>query len=231
MIFSALLDLFFPRRCVACGTLGAYLCPRCFSIARIIEHQVCPVCERPAVGGATHPRCQSRSSLDGLTSICVYEGPVKAAIHRLKYRPWTADLGELLAKIIVKQGDWRFLAKDREMWMAVPVPLHPSRQRERGFNQSEILGRLFAHRLDLKFYPDLLVRVRKTKPQAELKGKEREQNIKEAFKIDPNSQFLIHNSQVLLIDDIWTTGATLKTCGQVLKKAGFGKVWALTLAR
>jgi len=228
------LDFFFPKRCVSCRALGSYLCPACLSQIKFVKEAVCPVCERQAIGGAAHPRCQSKYSLDGLTSVCVYEGPVKAAIHRLKYRPWITDLGEFLAGMILKRGDSSFLMEDKGNWLVVPVPLHPSRKRERGFNQAEILGKLLAQKLGLNFRPDLLIRHKKTKPQAELKGKERQENIKNAFMLNSNLQLdnlKICNSNALLIDDVWTTGTTLRICGGVLKRAGALKVWALTLAR
>lgn len=230
-MWEFLLDLLFPKRCVSCREPGSYLCSSCFSQIKLIKNPLCPVCERAAVGGATHPHCLGKYSLDGLTSIYVYRGSVKAAIHRLKYRPWITDLGKLLTETISQRADLKFLEKDRKEWLVVPVPLHKSRKRERGFNQSEILGRLLAQKLGLTFAPNLLSRQRKTKSQVEFKGKQRQENVKGAFRL--NQKVGIKNDKlgILLVDDIWTTGATLKNCGNILKKAGFKKVWALTLAR
>lgn len=232
-VAEIILNFLFPRRCVSCGKVGAYLCPHCLSKIILVETPICPVCERPAIGGATHPVCQTRYSLDGLISISAYDGPMRIAIKRLKYRPWISDLGENLVSLIIfylrekNLADWLISGKV----VLVPVPLYKDRQRERGFNQSEILGKLLAQKLSLSFWAGLLLRNRNTKPQAELKGKERQENIKNAFAVNHNSQFIIHNSNILLIDDIWTTGSTLRTCAQVLKRAGFKRVWALTLAR
>lgn len=260
-----ILDFLFPRRCVSCGTFGVYLCRKCLTKIKFIKTPVCPVCERSAIGGATHPGCQTRYSLDGLISACVYEGPVKAVIKRLKYKPWITDLGETLTDLFCQylSGNSSIIQTIKLKQTITPVPLHPSRERERGFNQAEILGKLLAEKLNLEFVPDLLIRHKKTKTQAELKGEERQENIKNAFKINekylqPYSHKFVNPQEiavkgesrlmrvnlykfayklqgnlnsVLLIDDVWTTGATLRACGQVLKRAGFSKVWALTIAR
>lgn len=234
MWLDSLLNLLFPKRCVSCGAFGSYFCPGCLSQIKFIETPLCPICERASISGAAHPRCQTKHSLDGLVSVCVYTGPMKAAIHRLKYRPWIVDLGELLAKVMVERGNFNFLGEVKKKWAITPVPLHPSRERERGFNQAEILGKLLAKKLDLEFCSDLLIRRKKTKPQADLKGKERQENIKNAFVINPKFQGAIRkldNSQLIIVDDVWTTGATLRSCGQILKRAGAKKAWALTLAR
>lgn len=234
-MWSKILDFLFPRRCVSCGKLGAYLCPACVSKITYTKTPVCPVCERPAIGGATHPGCQTRYALDGLISVAVYEGPIKVAIKRLKYKPWISDMAEKLTEIIVSHlkqnlSIYRYIDKKPAV---VPVPLYKKRERERGFNQAALLGKLLAEKLNLEFCPDFLIRQKNTKPQVELKGEERQENIKDAFVINRNSIRRIgrRNSKFLLIDDVWTTGATLRSCGNVLKRAGFKNVWALTLAR
>lgn len=227
------LNLLFPKLCVSCGVFGSYLCQNCAAKIKFIETPICPVCERSAIGGATHPGCQTRNSLDGLISACVYCEPIKAAIKRLKYKPWITDLGEILTSLILKyiqtNNSINYLIELNPV--IIPVPLHKNRERQRGFNQSEILGRLLAEKLNLKVIPNLLVRHIITKPQADLEGKERLKNIRGAFSLIQNSQFMIHNSNVLLIDDVWTTGATLRACGGLLKAGGAKKVWTLTLAR
>lgn len=228
-----ILDFLFPRRCVSCGKFGSYLCSNCLSQISFIKESVCPVCERSAIGGVTHPGCQTRYSLDGLTSVCVYDGPIKKAIKRLKYKPWISDLGETLASLIFTYLQENTSANQflNTKPTIIPVPLHSSRERQRGFNQSALLGKLVAREFNLGFTPNLLIRTEKTRPQVELKGKDRLENIRDAFAINKNSEFRIHNSAILVIDDVWTTGATLRACTNVLKRAGASKVWALTLAR
>lgn len=227
-----ILDFLFPRRCVSCGSFGVFFCQKCLVKVKFIELPICPVCERPAIGGATHPGCQTRYSLDGLISACVYDGPIKAAVKRLKYKPWVTDLGEILVNLALDfyHKNTSIIRVIEQNPTLVPTPLHKSRERERGFNQSALIGKILSQKLNLEFRPDLLCRHKKTKPQAELKGKERLANIRGAFAIS-KPYALTPIPFVLLIDDVWTTGATLRACGQVLKRAGVKNVWALTLAR
>ncbi len=226
-----ILSLLFPRRCLGCGKLGQYFCRECKLKIQPCEGQICPVCERPAIGGVTHPRCQTRYALDGLTSFWPYQGLVKKAIKELKYR-FITDL----ASELVSLTETTSMPPDMERGgvknrILAPVPLHQKRQNWRGFNQAEILGKLFVGKLDAKFISDLLRRKRYTKPQVELRGDERKENIKDAFVINPKYQLLIPKIDIYVFDDVWTTGATLRTCGAVLKKAGVKWVWGLTLAR
>lgn len=181
------------------------------------------MCERASFDGKTHPGCQTRYSLDGLTSFFSFEGPTKDVIHRLKYRPWIADLVKVLNIPQVNKEEFRG-------FILIPVPLHPRRERERGFNQASLIAQAIASELTLEFREGILKRTRNTKPQMELKGKERRENIKDAFSVSPNYP-LNAIRYTLLIDDVWTTGSTLRACANVLKRAGAKKVWAMTLAR
>lgn len=114
----------------------------------------------------------------------------------------------------------------------VPIPLYWFRGNWRGFNQSDEIGKTLARGIGLGFIPDLLIRKKFTKPQTELKGKERRENVRGVFSLNPNYKLQItkYNS-LILFDDVWTTGATIKEATKVLKRAGANKVWALTLAR
>ncbi len=241
---TLLLTLLFPRRCVVCGKFGRYLCHKCQIKIKPPEFQVCPVCERPAIGGATHPKCQTRYGLDGLTSFFVYDGPIKKAIKELKYRLVTDLAEELISVVEHAEVGTKILCGTKNMpfrsWqnfvpprmlncVLIPVPLHSSRFRWRGFNQAEILGKIISARVGANFLPDLLVRKKFTQPQAELKGDERKENIIDAFAV--SSKVYQLPSKILLFDDVWTTGSTLRTAGKVLKRAGVKKVWGMTLAR
>ena len=113
-------------------------------------------------------------------------------------------------------------------WQVVPVPLYWFRENQRSFNQSALVGKLLADKLGLK-YLEALKRTKYTKPQVKLKSADRRQNIRNAFAFD--SRFSTLASNVILVDDVWTTGSTLRECTYILKRAGAKKVWALTLAR
>lgn len=238
-----LLDFIFPKFCLGCNKFGTYFCSAC---ARQIKqgNLICPSCERASIGGLIHPLCCKKYGLDGLWSLGIYEDPLKKVIQKLKYR-FVKDLAEVLTDLMIQY--WaRFspqfledIKKDGgKGWVVVPVPLHPKRQKYRGFNQSAQMGKLLAQKLGLK-YEEALKRISFTEPQVGLKGKERRQNLKGAFALSSNhkpshpkdDQPMAGAISYLLVDDVWTTGSTLKECCSVLKKGGAKKVWAITLAR
>lgn len=230
------LDFLFPKSCVSCRKIGSYICPDCFVKIKSIDTPICPVCTKPAICGLTHPKCQGRLKLDGLVCLFAYQGPIRAALKKIKFSSIFALIPELatLANEEIEENEvlYKFLVKEKPL--VVPIPLHWFRENERGFNQSAFLGRQIAQRRSLSFREDLLVREKYTLPQAKLKKKERKSNIQGVFKINeglspnfPISQF----PNILLIDDIWTTGATMREASKVLKRAGAKKVWGLALAR
>lgn len=232
-ILVNLLDFLFPKTCLGCGRFGSYFCPDC--IKEIAQTElVCPFCERPNLGGVVHAVCKRKYGLDGLWSLGVYSLSLRTAIQKLKYK-WVSELAKDLVAVTIEY--WAKnppilldkIKKDRgKSWVVTAVPLHPTRARWRGFNQSELLAKLFAQNLGLK-YETILKRIRNTKPQMKLLSHERKSNIKNAFAL--STSHLPPATSILLIDDVWTTGSTMKECGYVLKKGGTKQVWALTIAR
>ncbi len=228
-----LVDFIFPKHCVGCNKIGSYFCKECIQDIKQAD-LVCPFCEKLSIGGVVHPVCKRKYGLDGLWSLGIYDKPLKTAIQKLKYR-WISELSDSLVRILVDY--WvRFqpflldeIKKSRgKDWLVVPVPLHWSRQNWRGFNQAVLLGKIFAQKLGLN-YEEALKRMKSTKPQVGQDAYKRRQNIKGAFALTTNYELKTKN--LLLIDDVWTTGATLKECCFILKKDGAKSVWALTLAR
>ena len=232
-----LLDFLFPRTCLGCGKTGQYFCSSCIRKIRVIESQICPVCEKPSPFGQTHSACQTRNSLDGLVSFFIYEGIIKKAIHQLKFK-YVTDLADELFSLL--KEIWMMEKADRFSQMKcfietkkpviVSVPLYWYKENLRGFNQTEIFGKKFAQLWNLQFRKDILIRSKSTQSQVGLTEEERQKNIANAFSISP-SILISQYPDILLIDDIWTTGATLKTCGALLKKTGAKEVWGLTIAR
>lgn len=233
MVLGFFLDFLFPKRCVHCRSFGVYFCNSCRAKIEPIRFTICPMCERQAVDGVTHPGCRTRYSLDGLISFYRYDGPVKAAIKRLKYKPYIADLVDCLLPSILSTIEGK---EDRQKlgkfngFTLVAVPLHSQRERERGFNQASLIGKAIAKELRLEFVNGVLKRTRNTKPQVELKGKDRRENVVDAFAVNKNYT-LYAKRYVLLVDDVWTTGSTMRVCANVLKRAGAKEVWAMTIAR
>lgn len=228
----SILDWLYPKRCCGCGRWGSYLCPQC--VKKITQQElICPCCERNSIGGVTHPLCKRKFGLDGLWSLGDYRGPLKEAIKQLKYR-FVSDIAQVLVDLIVIY--WAMytprlieeIKKDRgKNWLVVPVPLHPKRKNWRGFNQSAQMGKLLAEKLELE-YGEALSRIIYTKPQVQLRGWERKRNLNNTFVLSKNWQ--IKDKNIVLLDDVWTTGSTLKECCYVLKRNGAAKVWGMTLA-
>jgi competence protein ComFC len=230
---NLILDILFPKKCAGCNKFGTYFCQSC--IQNITQTDlVCPKCEKAAIGGQTHPICRRRYGLDGLWSLGIYQDPLRGAIKKLKYKGIKA-VSIILVNIILEY--WAkyqpFLLDEIKKgqgkgWIVTAVPLHWYRENQRGYNQSSLVAVDLAYRMGLPYW-EVLKRTRYTKSQVKLKGRERHQNIKNAFSL--NTKYQIQNTKVILVDDVWTTGSTLKECCFILKKAGAKKVWALTLAR
>jgi predicted amidophosphoribosyltransferase len=156
-----ILDFIFPKRCVGCGKIGKYFCETCVSTIRIIKtnEAICPVCEKPAIDGITHPRCRTRYAIDGLTSFFRYDGIVKKGIKAVKYR-FVSDLAEEFINLI-PSSFFQLTINYEQSTMLIPIPLHPSRLRYRGFNQAEILGKYVSKRLHVPMKMNILYRIKK----------------------------------------------------------------------
>lgn len=214
-----LFDLIFPKKCLGCGRAGKYICERCLKAAEK-AYLVCPVCKNFSVSGATHSYCNSKTSLDGVVAIFRYEGIIKKAVKRIKYN-FNFDIASELANLVSPE------IRGFAGFVVVPIPIHSSRQRWRGFNQAQILGQSIAKNLGLEYQKDLLTKVKKTPQQVGLHRSERLRSIRGVFAV--NAKTVPEN--ILLFDDVWTTGATLNEAAKVLKKAGAKTIWGLTIAR
>lgn len=226
-----ILDLIFPRRCVSCGKIGEYFCQKCAAKIEFTAYKICPVCGRHAIDGVTHPRCQTRYTLDGLTSFFLYDGIIRKAIKAIKYR-FVSDLAKELIDLIPQNSFSRLtMYQSNNLTMLLPIPLYPSRLRFRGFNQAEVLGRILSERLDIPMRTDILKRIRKTVPQVEVKDrKKRLLNMENVFAANQSAIQQCDNVTILLFDDVFTTGATLRTAANILKRTGVKKVWGIVLA-
>lgn len=209
-----LLDFFFPRKCLGCKKQGNYFCSYCLNRLFLKNEPICPVCSRPTLRGRTHRQCLSVQTLDGLTCVFAYQGLIKKAINKLKNK-FVTDLAQDLTEALLSfcGENKAFVKFCQEKPVFVPIPLHPRKKRWRGFNQAELLGEMIAANFNLFFAPNLLVKTKTTKQGA--------------FKA---SQPLT-GQKLILFDDFWVTGKTLKEAAKALKKAGAKKVWGLTLAR
>jgi ComF family protein len=160
---------------------------------------------------------------DQSLSVGYFEGPLREAIHQFKYRP-CRSLGRPLGDWMAKQV--RLLS---DIDLIMPVPLHTSRLRHRGFNQALLLADRMSKKHNIPLLYDNLVRSRPTRPQVELTGAERVQNVAGAFSLKRPGD--VASKRVVLVDDVFTTGATMNECASVLKEAEAAQVIAFTLAR
>ena len=228
-----LLDLLFPKRCVGCGKVGKHFCNHCISSIKIIQtnEAICPVCEKPAIDGATHPRCRTAYTIDGLTSFFRYDGVVRKAVKAIKYR-FVSDLAKEFVDLIPEALLSNLYTLSPKPYFLVPIPLHWLRLRDRGFNQAEVLGGLFAAYLHTRVGTDILTRVKLTTPQVKMKTRDaRLANMDGVFAVSNDTLTHRRIDAIVLFDDVFTTGATMRAAANVLKRAGVGWVWGVTMAR
>jgi len=221
---GAALDLLFPQWCVGCGKEGDFLCYSCCQSLPRIMPPLCPRCGKPQLSGILCPSCVGwQAEIEGIRSPFRFDGVIRQAIHQLKYRNLRA-IAVPMAKLL---KDY-LIANPMPGEVLVPVPLHQKRLRERGYNQSYLLARELGRLVNLPVVEDHLIRQRHAPPQARTSSvEERQSNTANAFTC-PNHK--LQDKQVLLIDDVTTSGATLDACASALKTAGASSVWGLVVA-
>jgi len=219
------LDFFFPRWCVGCGKEGNFLCHSCRQQLPRIMPSLCPMCGRPQSTGILCPNCVAwQAKIDGIRSPFRFDGLIREAIHQLKYRNLRA-----LAVTLAQLFQDYLAANPVPGEVLVPVPLHHKRLRERGYNQSSLLARELGKLINLPVVDDCLTRQKHAPPQARTSNaSERLSNVADAFTCHDRR---LQDKQILLIDDVSTSGATLDACAGALKAAGAASVWGLVLAR
>ena len=229
-LLGFLLDVVFPPVCAGCGRVGSILCANCETRMAHVPEPICASCGRfkdmaiaQAVVELCHDCRADPPSLTQMRAALRYEEPTISIIHRMKYEGYFA-LAEPLARILA--GGWPVWSTPPEL--VVPIPLHPRRRRQRGFNQSELLARSLAQAKGIAVNSAALQRTRNTVPQVGLGPEERKSNVQGAFSAEPES---VRDRHVLLVDDVLTTGATMSAAAGALLAAGASRVSAYCLAR
>lgn len=227
------LNLLFPPHCSVCRTetpAGEHLCPGCRKGAPVIAAPFCQICSEPFEGRIDNtfscPNCRERNFHFGCAVASYrFQGVVRDLILRFKYQG-KLHLRHVLAGWLADNlADARL---QHPFDRIVPVPLHPTRERERGFNQARILAELLARQTGAPVCHDLK-RIRYTTTQTRFDRETRIENLRNAFRLRPSGD--VRNLHLLLIDDVFTTGSTVDECARVLMEAGAASVRVVAVAR
>lgn len=230
----AVVSLFYPALCVVCSEPvehGEQICPGCFEKAPRIVAPFCAKCSEPFTGAIdqefTCANCANRElEFDAAVSVYRSRGVVRLVIMQLKYQRHLSLRHPAARWLIDAMHDSRI--RERKFDAIIPVPLHPARLRERGFNQATLLAAELGAAIGVPLRDDL-ERIRYTTTQTALDRSERMENLRDAFRLRREAS--VRDSRVLLVDDILTTGSTLSECARVLRKGGTREVYAVTAAR
>lgn len=228
--------IFFPSLCELCSSLlektgERVICRTCRESLIPWRSSFCLCCGRFFdSGGEPHfcSRCLEKRPPYTLHRSCgQYSGKLRDVILLFKYRK-LAVLGKVLAEFAHRTS-----GEDESLWInvdaVIPVPLHPRRKKQRGFNQARVIARELAKHKGIDLIDRELVKLRNTPPQSSLEAEERQKSVKGAFGV--NREDKIREKIVLLVDDVCTTGSTLRECSSILLKAGAREVRALTVAQ
>jgi ComF family protein len=232
-------NLVFPPACAACrGAIPAsdpdrLVCRGCWSRVREAPHPRCRRCAAPLPTGApeaaTCPECRELpSAIRAVRSAALLQGAAQSVVHALKYGRWAAVAEEMAARMAAVEFPRDVVEEIR--WL-VPVPVSTLRRRERGFNQAHLLAAGVGRRWQREVRPDLLVRTRDTGSQTALHPGERRANVARAFAVPAEREGMLRGEHVLLVDDVWTTGATASAAAGTLLAGGARAVSVLTFAR
>lgn len=228
-------DLILPPRCAGCGVVtqdSNLLCGTCWSDMGWIDRPYCDVSGLPfSYDWGTemiNPDVIANPPFyDKARSVSDFSETARLMVHRLKYHD-RIDLAEVMGCWMARAG--ADCLGEAGSWI-VPVPLHRRRLWKRRFNQSALLAQVVARESGLDFQPMLLKRIRSTRQQVGLSEGERRNNVSGAFELDKSLSLDLSDRTVILVDDVWTTGATLEACCRTLRRGGAGKIHILTFAR
>ena len=226
--------ILFPATCPGCGlrvSRPAAMCGECWPELRFLERPWCEVLgvpfDRDMGEGVVSPAAIAEPPVfDRARAAAAYEGVAQALVRKLKYGDRT-DLAPWMATWMERAGVELFEPGQ----LVVPVPLHWRRFMGRRFNQSAELARALSRRKHLTYAPQLLKRVKGTRQQVGLGQRERQENVRAAFRVPDAAVAAVSGAAVLLVDDVYTTGATVSSAARALKRAGAARVDVLTFAR
>lgn len=215
-----LINLLFPPKCLFCQTEGSLFCKDCLAKCPILFNKYCVVCDQITLSGNTHPWCNKPGSPTSSISIFVYDGYIRKCIKESKY-----GLKQFLAlKVLSKYAASLWKSKEISGFIAVPIPISKNKEKLRGFNQTYVIAKELKIPVDNK----ALIRVKDTKSQFKIGRTERFKNLSDAFLANRER---VQGKNILIVDDICTTGATLLEASRVLYQNGAKEVKCFTLAK
>jgi len=228
-ILESIIDVIFPKNCLFCQKEKTFLCDDCQSTFDFPQDFLC-LCQKPKalikIGKCIS--CQEKF-LDGLLAPLSFdELRVQKLIHAFKYEPFIKELGKSLAEVIIKYFYWKNYQPFKKS-LIIPIPADQKRIKWRGYNPSEIIAKELAQKFNLVLVSDLLLKTKKTKPQAKLSLKERQENLKNAFALKKAK--ILQGKLIYLIDDVYTSGSTMEEAAKILKREGAKKVFGIVAAR
>ncbi len=217
-------DLFFPPGCAGCEKTGTHWCDECKAKQVPMDGPACEICGLPQKTSQRCHACQTNPPyFDRVRTFARYENPFRKGIIRLKYHG-NAALGEVFSVFLIQM----LLSLQWNFDMVLPVPLSEARQKKRGYNQTALLAYPISQYFRLPYQPHTLQRIRNTRSQVGLTGGERRENLNNAFLADKKA---LQQKNIVLVDDVFTTGSTLNACAFALKSAGANQVYGITLGR
>ncbi len=234
-ICKYIIQALFPSRCLNCKvyTQKSLLCKSCFDEINIYRYFICPTCHKRIDFNnlilCSHPSSQNIKALLACTDYS--DDTVKDLIHKFKYERFLR-LTNIFDKIICQSlASYQDYFKYNN-FLIIPVPLHWIKTKRRGFNQSTIIAKSISEFLNVPINDRLLIRYKNNPSQAKINDPIlRQQNVNDIFKINENLKSLIKNKNIILVDDVFTTGSTLNECAKVLKQNGTNLIVAICLAR
>ena len=221
-----LINTLFPPKCLFCEEVGDIFCENCISTCNVVPTQYCVVCDYPSKYGFTHEKCLKTGFKPiNLTCIYIYEEKVRDCIRKSKYsQKEFMALKRLSFDGVNIAYEWGL---DYEEYTIVPIPISKSREKQRGFNQVDVIARSFSIRFKLKVDNSILIRVKDTKTQHGLSRRGRFSNVSGSFKVEKD----LSGKKILLLDDICTTGATFLESSKALYGAGAAEVRCFGLSK
>ncbi len=227
ILFQWIIDAIFPKFCLKCGREGVWVCSVCGETLQSYKVVGCLICKKGSETNICRD-CAIDAPVSFLFSACSYTDPlIKKIVRALKYE-YVTELGEIMGGMLARRmNDCKYACVSDAC--VVPIPIHIKKFRDRGFNQSDLIARGYAKEINMSYVSDALIRTVHTKSQVELLRAERIQNITGAFAVRDASR--ICGKVVYLIDDVYTTGATLLEAARTLRSAGVQDVIGVTFAR